>query len=95
MYWGLLQHTQQTLFSAVVLVFVLLVVLILLIILVLVLIVLLVLLVIHDDILRNVVLRFDRSVILSRNSRFILIFENQAHNQSADHGGSNSSGSCF
>lgn len=86
MYRGLLQIMQQTLFSAVVLVLVL-IILALLVVLIILVLVLLILLVIHDSILRNVVLRIDRSVILSRNSGFILCLKNQTADQTADNSG--------
>lgn len=81
MYRGLPRNTQQTLYLAAVLTSVLAVLVVLGLLLLLI---LLILLVIHDDILRNDVLRFDRSVILSQNSGFILGFENETYDQPAD-----------
>ena len=92
MYRGLSHDTRQAHFLAAVLL-VLLVLIALLVVLSLLLI--LILLLIHDEFLRNVVMRILRSTILSQNSGFILCPENDTCDQATDDGRSDPAGGGF
>ena len=92
MYMGLLQDMRQTLFSAAVLLVLLILVALLG---VLSLLLILILLLIHDEFLRNVVVRILRRGSLSQKSGFILGFENEAGHEPCQDGNGDATGGGF